>query len=175
MNEFSRNSRKFDNLSNKLQNVNLKRLNFDQKMEIWIYQLGNFSSPDRVYIYFFEKDENDYVIANNTHEWCGKKILSIKDEQQSIPIDLFPFHRQMLYENKEIARINSINDLTDDAQPMIELMNFQGVKSILAVPIIKETNTIGFIGYETIKKGRIWNNEDLKALELVASLITSKH
>ncbi len=174
MDESSKKTRKFDNLSNKLQDVNLKKLSLNQKINLWIDQLGNFSTPDRVYIYFFEKDENDYIIANNTHEWCGKKIPSIKDEQQKIPIDLFPFYRQILYENKEIARINSINDLTDDAQSMIELMNFQGVKSILAVPIIKEANTTGFIGYETIKKEKLWSNEDLKALELVASLITSK-
>jgi len=58
---------------------------------------------------------------------------------------------------------------------MIELMSFQGLKSILAVPIIKEANTIGFIGYETIKKEKIWNNEDLKALKVVACLIALKH
>ncbi|MCE7748179.1 MAG: hypothetical protein GPJ51_07270 [Candidatus Heimdallarchaeota archaeon] len=171
----SKNTRKFDNLSNKLQDVNLMKLSLNQKIVLWIDHLGNFSAPDRVYIYFFEKDANDYVIANNTHEWCGKKIRSMKDEQQNIPIDLFPYFKKVLYENKEIARINSINDLTDDVQSMIELMSFQGLKSILAVPIIKETNTIGFIGYETIKKEKIWNNEDLKALKIVACLITVKH
>ena len=175
MNVSSKNTRKFDNLSDKLQDINLRKLNLNQKIDLWIDQLGNFSTPDRVYIYFFEKDVNDYVIANNTHEWCRKKIHSMKDEQQNIPIDLFPYFKQVLFENKEIARINSINDLTDDAQSMIELMSFQGLKSILAVPIIKEENTIGFIGYETIKKEKIWNNEDLKALKVVACLIALKH
>jgi GAF domain-containing protein len=168
-------SKKLNNLSNKLRNIDLKKLTMDQKFSDWLNELGNFSSTDRVYIYFFEKDENEYIIASNTHEWCKKNIPSVKEEQQNVPIDLFPYYKQVLYERKEVAQINSVNDLPTDAQSMLELMNFQGVKSILAVPILKKSNPIGFIGYETVKKENNWKDEDLKALQLVAKLIAENY
>lgn len=168
-------SKKLDNFSNKLQNIDLEKISHNQKIQRWIDELGNFSSPDRVYVYFFDEDDNNYVIASNTHEWCRKKTPSVKDEQQNIPIDLFPYYKQVLYERREIARINSVNDLPADAQSMIELMNFQGLKSILAIPIIKDSIPIGFIGFETVKKEAVWKNEDLKALEKVAGLIAINH
>ncbi len=168
-------SKKLRSFSSKLMNTEMMKLTLDQKMHNWIEELGRFSTADRVYIYFFEKDENDYLIASNTHEWCRKKIPSVKDEQQNIPTDLFPYYKQVLFEQRKVVQIDTINELSEEAQSMIELMNFQGVKSILAVPILKDSNPIGFIGYETVKKEISWKDEDSKALELVADLIARNY
>ncbi len=44
MNVSSKKTRKFDNLSYKIQDVNLKKLSLNQKIDLWINQLGNFST-----------------------------------------------------------------------------------------------------------------------------------
>ena len=54
---------------------------------------------------------------------------------------------------------------------MKELMEFQGLKSILALPIISKDSAIGFLGFETIRKEKNWTNEHIEALKQVAELI----
>ena len=155
----------------KLDKINSSDVNLDDKINQWINVIGDSVDSDRVYIYFFTEDENGYVMANNTHEYCKKGINSVKDEQQNIPIDLFPFHKRVVYEKLEVAWINSIDELTDEAKSMKELMEFQGLKSILAIPIVGEQGPIGFIGYETVKKEKQWKEEQLELLKVVSELI----
>lgn len=145
--------------------------NLDDKIVNWINCIGKFSDTDRVYVYFFDQDENGFIIANNTHEYCKKGISSAKDDQQNIPIDLFPFHKHLVYDELQIAKINNINELTKEAKSMKELMEFQGLKSILALPIISKDSAIGFLGFETIRKEKNWTNEHIEALKQVAELI----
>ena len=155
-----------------LEKINSKTSDLDDKINAWIKLIGTFSNSDRVYIYFFTEDENGYVIANNTHEFCKKGINSVKEEQQNIPIDLFPFYKNVVYDKLEVAWINSINDLNKEAKSMKELMEFQGLKSILAIPIPGEKTPIGFIGFETVKKEKKWKEEHLELLKKVAELIS---
>jgi len=155
----------------KLKSIDESETNLDDKIQNWIGIIGKLANADRVYVYFFTEDENGYIIANNTHEYCKKGISSVKDEQQNIPIDLFPFYKSVVYEKLNFAWINSINDLSEEAKSMKELMEFQNLKSILAIPIAGEQEPIGFIGYETIKKEKQWKEEHLDLLKAVSDLI----
>ena len=157
----------------KLQYVDETETKEDAKIQNWIRIIGKSADADRVYVYFFTKDENGYVIANNTHEYCKKGIPSAKNEQQNIPIDLFPFYKNVVYDKLEYAWINSIDELSEEAKSMKELMEFQGLKSILAIPIAGEKQPIGFIGFETIKKEKQWKEEHLELLKVVSELILS--
>ena len=143
----------------------------DEKINKWIESIGKFAEVDRVYVYFFTEDENGFIIANNTHEYCKKGIKSLKNDQQNIPIDLFPFYKSVVYDKLEVAKISSINELSEEAKSMKELMEFQGLKSILAIPIHGRENPIGFLGFETIKKEKQWKEEHLEILKTVAELI----
>ena len=158
-------------LVQRLKKLDQKNLSQDEKIAVLIEEIGKYSGSDRVYVYFFKEDENGYIIANNTHEYCKRGIPSVRDEQQNIPIDLFPFYKSVVYEKLEYAWINSINDLTEEAKSMKELMEFQGLKSILAIPIIGDDNPIGFIGFETIKKEKQWKPDHLEALISVSEII----
>jgi transcriptional regulator with GAF, ATPase, and Fis domain len=155
----------------KIEKISAESSTFDDKIVKWINVIGKSADSDRVYVYFFSEDENGYIMANNTHEYCKKGIESVKSDQQNIPIDLFPFYKSVVYDKLKFAWINSIDELTDEAKSMKELMEFQGLKSILAIPIIDEKNPIGFIGFETIKKEKQWKNEHLELLKIIAKCI----
>ncbi len=164
-------NKKLVKVVNSLKDIYLEEIDLDKKIIKWIEIIGKYSNSDRGYVYFFSKDKNGFIITNNTHEFCKKGIHSVKQDQQNIPIDLFPFYKNVVYDKLEVACINSINELTDEAKPMKELMEFQGVKSILAIPISREDNPIGFIGFETVKKEKKWTEEHLELLKQVAELI----
>lgn len=164
-------SNKTKKIAGKINLINTQKFSLDEKLYHWIKILGESSSTDRVFVYFFSKDEQGYVLANNTHEWCRKGISSVKDDQQNIPIDLFPAHKEILYNQQKIVVIKSKDDLTEDAKSLKELMDFQGLRSILAVPIISDSVSIGFLGFETIKKEENWSEKDLYLLKHVSRLI----
>lgn len=155
----------------KLEKINQEKDTLDEKITNWINIIGKSANSDRVYVYFFSEDENGFILANNTHEYCRKGIASVQNDQQNIPIDLFPFHKSVLYDNLGFVWINSIKELTEEAKSMKELMEFQGLKSILALPILGDKNPIGFIGFETVRKEKQWKEEHLELLKIVSRLI----
>ncbi len=164
-------SRKSKKQLQQLEKVNLTETNLDDKINSWIKIIGRIADSDRVYVYSFSEDENGYIIASNTHEYCKKGISSVKNDQQNIPIDLFPFYKSLVYEKLEYAWINSIDELTEEAKSMKELMVFQGLKSILAIPILGKDKPIGFIGFESVKKEKQWKEEHLELLKSVSEFI----
>ncbi|MCE7742963.1 MAG: GAF domain-containing protein [Candidatus Heimdallarchaeota archaeon] len=171
MSSESTKSRKVEKEIQRLKKINQTQSTLDDKIAEWIKNIGKFSGSDRVYVYFFAEDENGFIIANNTHEFCKRGIHSVKADQQNVPIDLFPFYKSVVYDKLEFAWINSIHELTEEAKSMKELMEFQGVKSILAIPISGEKIPIGFIGFETVKKEKRWKEDHLELLKSVSELI----
>ena len=51
-------------------------------------------------------------------------------------------------------------------------MEFQGLKSILALPITKEENPIGFVGFETVKNEVDWTQDEIYLLSKFSKLIS---
>ncbi len=128
--------------------------------------LGETTGVSRVYI--FENFDNNTRTCN-TVEWCGSGIEPVKDQLQDVAYESVRYW-QITLEKGELIRADDINQLPED---VIEILDWQGVKSILVVPLMVMGKWQGFLGFDECDELREWSDEDVSTLETAARLISS--
>ncbi len=64
-------------------------------------KLGAITQASRIYLFMLDADEGT---MSNTHEWCAEGVSAEKDNLQNLPLSIFPWWINKLY-NKEIIDI----------------------------------------------------------------------
>ena len=128
--------------------------------------LGETTEVSRVYI--FENFDNNTRTCN-TVEWCGKGIEPVKDHLQDVVYESVRYW-QITLEKGELIRADDIRSLPDD---VVEILEWQGIKSILVVPLTVMGKWHGFLGFDDCETNRTWNDEEVSILETAARLICS--
>lgn len=125
--------------------VELDFSHFDEKVEEALKKFGRYVSIDRVYIFSYDFDAQT---TSNTHEWCEIGIEPQIHMLQQIPLEDIPEWVNNHKNGKEV-HIEDVSALpvTDRVRQLLEP---QGVKSILTVPMMKQGVCYGFVGFESV-------------------------
>jgi PAS domain S-box-containing protein len=155
-------------LSNEI--IDLDDHNEDEIISQALSKIGSFVGADRSYIFDYNFKEE---WCNNTYEYCAEGINPEIENLQNIPIealdDWLDFHRNgkiMIHENVQaLSETNSIRQILEP----------QGIKSIITVPIISDKNLIGFIGFDSVRDYKIWNETEIELLTFLAQLLANHY
>lgn len=122
-------------------------------------------SGDRGYI--FEYDFNNRT-QSCTYEVLKEGVASAKNDLQNIPLNDTPWWNSRILSGKPIilSNIKNISSPTD-----YELMAKQGIKSMMAVPMIHKDGVWGFMGIDILNEYRTWPDEDYQWLASLANII----
>lgn len=113
-----------------------------------IENIGKYIGPDRVYVFEFNfKNET----MNNTYEWCNKGVEPQINKLQNLSFEEYSWWIKQLEINKNII-LEDINILKKEANNEYNILNMQGIKSIIVVPIVLNGKISGFIGIDNPKK-----------------------
>lgn len=130
-------------------------------------KLGTLTNVDRVYIFDFDFEQG---VCNNTFEWCSQGISPEIENLQGVPTDLVP--RWMFkFFNREYVYIPSVPDIDDEYSAEKEILEPQGIKSLVASPMFYGNNLIGFIGFDSVKVFKEWEPEAINLLKLAGDII----
>ena len=118
--------------------------------------IGKAIEVDRVYIFENHQDPlTGGLLMSQRFEWCLNSILPQIDNpllQNLSYMENFSRWLENLSDNKSIKGI--VSDFPERERNILEL---QGIISILVVPIIFENRFWGFIGFDDCKNERIWD------------------
>jgi diguanylate cyclase (GGDEF)-like protein/PAS domain S-box-containing protein len=130
--------------------------------------LGEAVTADRVYIFeFFDEGKK----TSNTCEWCAAGIESAQEILQDLDSSLFSWWLERLKNGENIV-IEDINALPPEASNEKSLLQSQEIKSLLVVPIcLKNSELVGFLGFDDNQSTRKWLAEDVKTLRMLAEMI----
>jgi len=128
--------------------------------------LGEATGVSRVYI--FENSVNN-TACSNTVEWVAKGIAPARENLQNIPYDSTRYWKITL-ERGELIRADDIHTLPDD---VVEILEWQGIRSILVVPLDLFERWYGFLGFDVCDKLRQWTDPDIQVLLTAARLIST--
>lgn len=131
--------------------------------------LGEFSGASRAYI--FEINEN-HLTMDNTYEWCASGVSREKDNLQGLPTNLFPWWISKL-RSGEILNIEDVKALGEDARSEREILDGQGIQSVLVLPIVFKGDLRGFVGFDHIHKKGPWVKEDASLLKIASEFYSS--
>jgi len=152
-------------LSPKLTGIKFSEI--DAALNLALNRIGRFLSADRAYIFEFNFQNSTMT---NTHEWCNADIKSERDNYQEVPYDNYPMWLQVL-QNNEIVEISSVEDLPENWKIEREIFNQEGVKSLIAMPMLAENILIGFVGLDSIIAKKQYNAAEINILKVWSSML----
>jgi len=132
-------------------------------------RIGEFLSADRSYIFEFDATESK---MSNTYEWCNKGINPEIENLQDVPCEAFPRWIETLHRHENIV-IASVKDLPESWRAEREILEPQGIQSLIAMPILAEDKLIGFVGLDTLNERKEYNNSEINILKVWCSMLAS--
>lgn len=142
--------------------------NFENNTNEALRLLGGHLNVSRVYIF---EDSNDGEFTSNIFEWCNQGIDSQIDELQNIPYSAIPSWKKFLHEDGIILSKN----ITELPQDIVDILEPQGIKSILVLPLRQHEKQIGFIGFDECEVNHDWRESELELLRTISNIISHSY
>ncbi len=126
-------------------------------------RIGSFVGADRAYIFDFDSKTN---LTTNTYEWCNEGITPQIDNLKNIQL---ADDWVSTFSNGEDMIIEDVSKISDKYSR--EVLQQQGIKSLIAIPLIDKNNCIGFVGFDSVKDYHIYSENEMKLLKVFSHLI----
>lgn len=127
--------------------------------------VGRWLDVSRVYI--FEKRDG---LLSNTFEWCNTGIDSEIANLQNIP-DGDENGENLYIENFDMDSIFYLRYAEDAPEWQREILEPQGIKSMLQYGIMDRGDLFGFIGFDECNENVFWTKEQIDVLVRIAQMV----
>ncbi|MFA6125869.1 MAG: histidine kinase N-terminal 7TM domain-containing protein [Bacteroidales bacterium] len=141
----------------------------DRTFNNGLKSLGAFCQVDRAYIFRLDADG---ATVSNTHEWCSPGVPPEIQNLQSISLDVLPRWMEKLW-NSEIIYIPDLAALTEDWKSEREILEAQGIKSLIVIPVEISGELLGFAGFDSVGESRTWNKDEISLLKVLGQIFAS--
>jgi two-component sensor histidine kinase/putative methionine-R-sulfoxide reductase with GAF domain len=149
--------------------VNVVSRDLDHEINHALEAIGLFARVDRSYVFQFSADGKRFT---NTHEWCATGVEPMMNRLQNASADHFRWALQHFTEGEELY-IEDVAELPEDADNVKEELVVQGIRALVNVPLLCDGRVIGFVGFDAMKKPKIWTKKHRNLLKVVGEIIAS--
>ncbi|NVO19562.1 MAG: PAS domain S-box protein [Bacteroidetes bacterium] len=146
--------------------INIPLENSSNAINRLLKLIGEQLEIDRVYIFNYDFSENT---TTNTFEWCAEGISHEIDNLQNVPTELFP-EWVLTHQKGQIVNIEDVDSLPADNH-LRQVLEPQGIKTLVTIPMMLKDECLGFVGFDSVVGKRVWNNEELTFLQVLADLL----
>ena len=149
----------------------LSRFLKDEEVETGIYEILKdilaFYRAGRAYI--FETDENHFY--NCTYEVVAEGVKAEINKLQEIPVDFMPWWTSQILGKKPIL-FETLKPMPGMGQGEYEVLSRQGIKALMASPLVVNDHVYGFMGVDLVDGSASWLDEDYRWLSSLANVIS---
>lgn len=130
-------------------------------------KMGMFVNADRAYTFDYDWEKD---VCNNIFEWCEEGISPEINNLQQVPLammqDWVDAHKK-----GEPMYVPDVFSLPRGA--VREILEPQGIKSVLSVPMMNENQCIGFVGFDSVRDHHNYSQTEMHLLRLFAQSLTN--
>ncbi len=137
----------------------------DAAIDEALASIGGFAGVDRSYLFTIDGE-----LINNRHEWCASGVAPEIQNLQQVPYDTIHWWRPRL-EAGESIYIPLVAALPGERTAERELLEVQGIQSLIVVPLMAPERVHGFIGFDSVREPRVWSRQAILLLRAVADVI----
>lgn len=141
---------------------------FDQTINNSLLEMGEFVNADRSYIFDYDWDKN---VCNNTYEWCADGITAEIDNLQQIPLEYLPYWVET-HKNNLPMYVDNVFELDTDSG-LRQILEPQGIKSLLTIPMMNEGVCMGFVGFDSVNELHKYSDKEKVLLQVFAQMIVN--
>ena len=143
---------------------------FDQAIQHTLASLGALFAMDRTYLFRFSEN---LATMDNSHEWCAAGIEPQIGRIQEFLTDRLPWWKQHILK-REPLQIFDVAALPEEAAAEREEFSRQGIRSLLAVPIVDPSSQLlGFIGFDSVRRRHRWSQSQVAMLQVLGGIVGS--
>ena len=147
--------------------INLPMEDVDQGIHDALEKVGAFAQADRAYI--FEYDYANHQ-TSNTHEWCAPTVRPEIGNLQNISLDIVPDWVET-HARHEMVSIPEVLDLPEGA--LRRILEAQGIRSLIALPMISPEGCIGFVGFDSVSPHHHYDENQVGLLRQFAQMLVN--
>ena len=155
------------NLSTKF--INLKPGEIDEGISEALKTIGSFNQIDRCYVGSFSQGDRSMEIS---HEWCAPGIASLRERINHQSIENLPYLTDCM-QRGETVHLPRLDMLPPEAESDHQKATEHGIQSMLLVPMMYQQETIGFLGFDSVKAQKNWSNESIHLINIVGELFVN--
>lgn len=150
--------------------INLPLQELDSQIHQTMEELGKTLEVDRFYIFDYDFEAHT---CTNTYEWCAEGIQPEIQNLKDFPVNHIP---DWLNAHKE-GKIMGIPDVLglEPGHPMRQILEPQGIQSMITVPLMNDKLCIGFIGLDAVKKRHVFSDTEQDLLLVFAEMLVNVH
>lgn len=142
-----------------------------EKVEATIHdslgKMGRFVEADRAYIFDYDFRRQ---ICINTHEWCDEGIEPQIDQLQAVPLKQM---ESWVEKHQQGESINIPDVLSLPPCRERDILEPQGIKSLLTVPLMSMRKCIGFVGFDSVKRHHEYSEGEQRLLIFFAQMLVN--
>jgi len=134
-------------------------------MNMVLTEIGEYTGVSRMQIWENNSDGLTYGVS---YEWCNEGVDPAIHYLKTIPLDYGkPWFDKLLAE-----RMICTWDIQTLHPAMIEILEPQGVKSIVVLPLAEYGAFFGYISF-TVTEAKVWEKEDVELLKNIAQIVST--
>ena len=137
----------------------------DATIDRTLASIGGLFDVDRAYVFSLTRYPG---FASNTHEWCAPGVEPQIHLLQYLSEGSIGWWMGEMRAGRAI-NLESLADLPAEAGHEWELLNSQGIKSLLVLPLVRRGRLEGFAGFDHIRGSRRWSDQEVAVLSIVVS------
>lgn len=148
--------------------VNAPLDELDRAIDRALAMTGRFTHVDRAYLFVYDHARG---VTSNTHEWCAAGIEPMIEFLQDIDLAVIPEWLEV-HQRGEAMHIPDVASLPTDSGVRATLEP-QGVRSLLALPLMRGDDCLGFVGFDAVAVPKNWTHDETALLQVLAELFTN--
>lgn len=134
-------------------------------------EMGILFDCQRVHIICHEP-EGDYLRMGD--EWCAVGIEPRSPTFQRVPVDTYPWIWANLQDSDGVL-IEDVDSMGPEARVDQNSLRLDEIKSILVVPMVKDSQVLGYISLVHITEHKQWLPEETNLAKLVGQFLAIAH
>jgi PAS domain S-box-containing protein len=148
--------------------INLPLEHLEEAIQHSLEELGHFVEADRFYVFSYDFVRNSCC---NTHEWCEEGIEPMIQELQHSSLDGIQDWVDT-HLRGEVMNVADVPALPADNR-LREILEPQGIKSIITMPLMDQGKCIGFIGLDSVRKHHVYSEVERKLLTVFSEMLVN--
>lgn len=148
--------------------INLDPKDVENTINRSLEKMGLFVAADRSYIFDYDFDLGT---TSNTYEWCNIDVEPEINNLQQMPVEFFPQWVEQHQKGKAfyIPDVLALNDESDGG--LKSILEPQGIKSLIAIPMLDGKELVGFVGFDSVKKHHDYSDKEKRLLFLFGQML----
>ncbi|GEM_PF-3254173 len=156
-----------ESLISKISSRLVSTADLNSRITASLADIGQATDADRAYLFLFRENR---TVIDNTHEWCKEGVAPQIQNLQNVPCKPYRWWLEKMG-GGEVIHVPDVSKMPRKARAEKALVESQGIKSFVLVPVYIEGELAGMIGLDNVTEAVPWSPEDLTILRIAGEMI----